>query len=268
MKRVAFATDRERPSLTLDDALVIEPAARLGLGIEPAVWDHPEADWARFDAVVVRSTWDYHLRLDEWVAWVDRVARVTRVLNAPEVLRANAVKTYLLDLERRGVPIVPTTLVGRGSTVRPARRVVVKPVVSAGAHLTFVVNNPGVLEVQVDSLVQPYLPAVETEGELSFLFFGGAFSHAVLKRPAPGDFRVQEEHGGTFELLSPSREDLAVARRVMDAAPETLYARVDLVRLDGALRLMELELVEPSLYLALDPDAPARFATALARALG
>lgn len=257
--------------------------ARLGLQAEPVVWDLPDTQWQRFEAVVIRSCWDYHTRLAEFTTWLDRVEQAgVPVWNPPALLRWNADKVYLRDLAERGIPIVPTRWVSQGeetslADVLDAARwpeAVVKPAVSAAAFHTFRVNRADAqaaaprfqaLVAARDVLVQVFLPEIERTGEWSFCFFGGIYSHAVVKRPQPGEFRVQEAHGGTAEPAHPGPDLVAQAEAVIAALPgPSVYARVDACQVDGRLRLMELEALEPSLFLDLEPLAPDRFAAAIA----
>jgi hypothetical protein len=197
------------------------------------------------------------------------------------LVRLNADKAYLADLAAAGIPVVPTLRLERGAAVdlgdlldeRGWGEAVVKPAVSASAFRTWRIPHGEAAAAQEDFadllagsavLVQPFLPEIQTRGEWSFLFFAGEFSHAVLKRPRDGEFRVQEEHGGATTAQRPNSELLAQARAVVDHIPGPwLYARVDGVELEGGLALMELELIEPSLFLRHDPEAPARFAAAV-----
>lgn len=268
---------------------MIPPLTRLGADAVPIVWDDPAARWISFDAVVIRSCWDYHLKVDAFLAWLDRVGRLgIPVLNPTELIRWNADKRYLFDLAARGVSIVPTRLVpqGAGDSGRSLLRalealgadeVVVKPAVSASAHRTWRTSRAsaagdaasfGALVAAGDVLIQRFVPAVK-DGEWSVICFGGAPSHAVLKRPAPGDWRVQGELGGTAERRPAPAAVMDGAVRVLAAAgaERAAYARVDGCEVDGVFVLMELELIEPQLYLDLEETAPARFAEAIAAAL-
>jgi len=284
MKRIALATSAKLPTLNDDDRLLIPALAELGLAAVPAVWDSPEMCWEEFQSVVVRSCWDYHHRREEFLAWVARLehARVS-VWNPPAVLRWNSHKGYLRDLAARGVPIVPTRWLERGTPVGLARLLrdaawsdaVVKPAVSASAHGTWRTSfeTASADQRQLDELlragdvmVQPFMSEVRDAGEWSFLFLGGRFSHAVLKRPGAGagDYRVQWEFGGTADAMVPPGNLVADAEAVMTAVPgNPLYARVDGVERDGRLVLMELELIEPHLFLGWDAGAPGRLAAAL-----
>ena len=246
-----------------------------------AVWDDPSADWKSFDLILIRSVWDYHLHPAAFAAWVSRLEKLGAVLwNPAPVLLANADKSYLKALEAAGVSVVPTIWVEEGSAAklddlldsRGWTEAVVKPVISAGAYRTSRVARGGaagraaLAEVLAHSgaMIQPYLPEIDSEGEWSFIFLGGEFSHAVLKTPRAGDFRVQEEHGGRTIRREPAPGLLAQAREAAIAGPGPwLYARVDGVRRGGELVVIELELIEPSLYLAHCPGAARRLASAV-----
>ena len=282
MKRIALATAAKLPTLNDDDRLLIAALAELGHAAAPAVWDAPDVCWEEFQGVVVRSCWDYHHRLEEFLAWVTRLERAGVPLwNLPAVLRWNSHKGYLRDLAARGVPIVPTRWLARGRRVGLAQLLrdehwsdaVVKPAVSASATDTWrtSVATAGADQSRLEDLlrvgdvmVQPFIDEVCDPGEWSIMFFGGRFSHAVLKRPAEDDYRVQWEFGGTAVTMAPPSRLLADAQAVMAAVPgHPLYARVDGVERDGGLMLMELELIEPHLFLGWDADATGRLAVAL-----
>lgn len=279
---IAFATYSAQPDLTPDDRLAADVLAGRGLPVVGVPWDSADVDWGRFDAVVIRSTWNYHVRPREFMAWLDRLAAAgVPTWNPVPFLRWNADKRYLVDLAGRGTPTVPTTLLPRGS--HPALRAllaslpvpsgVLKPTFAAGAHETWVTtadtaaaHEPRLhaLLSQTDVLLQPFVPEITTDGEWSLIFFNDQFSHAVLKRPKAGDFRVQSQHGGTERPADPPDHVLAQARRVLGAVDTPLlYARVDGVDIDGTFTLMELEALEPHLFLSTSPDAPSRFADAI-----
>jgi glutathione synthase/RimK-type ligase-like ATP-grasp enzyme len=279
--RLAFATWRGLPELCPDDRLAAEALRRRGAAVHPLLWDAPCVDGAGFDAVIVRSVWDYHLRPVEFLGWVERLERAgTLLLNPPAVLRWNHHKSYLRDLAARGVATVPTVWLERGAEAdlgglladRGWAEAVVKPAISASAHETWVTSPSRVrtdegrlraLLLAGDALVQPLAPEVRHKGEWSLLFLGGAFSHAMLKRPRDGDFRVQEELGGSACPEEPPAALVEQARQALAAAPAPcLYARVDGVERDGRLVVMELELIEPVLYFGAAPGAADRFAGA------
>lgn len=287
MPRIALVTHAGQPELTDDDRLLADALAARGASAAAAPWDDAAVDWGGFDAIVVRSTWNYHHDVERFLGWVTRVeAGPARLLNPPALLRWSAGKRYLFDLARRGVPIVDTVLAeaGEARTLvdivggKGWRELVVKPVVSASAHETWRIHGPPTAEDEARfralvatraMLVQRYIAQVAGEGEWSFVFVDGAFSHAVVKRPAAGDFRVQKEHGGSATAATPAPDLLNDARAIMArVAPRPLYARVDGCALAGRLLLMELELVEPALFLAHEPRAAERLAEAVLRRIG
>jgi glutathione synthase/RimK-type ligase-like ATP-grasp enzyme len=285
---IALATSADHPGLEPDSQLLLPALARRGIDARPVVWTEPGVEWSAFDAVVVRSTWDYFKRTEEWFAWLDRVeATGVPFLNPIDVVRWNSHKGYLSELASRGVPVVETLDAPRGVELDLARAIrergwsdaIFKPAV-AGAALGLVRvrgadearDAQAALDRQLaegDVLVQPFLPSIVEYGELSLLYFGGELSHTVIKRAKPGDIRVQPSHGGLPELVDPPAQAVATAEAVLDAVDaELLYARVDLVRGDdGTLRLIELEAIEPLLFIAQDRSAAARFADALAARL-
>jgi hypothetical protein len=280
MKHIALATYGKLPSLNEDDVLLVPALLELGVAAVPAVWDSPEVSWEEFQGVVVRSCWDYHHRLEEFLGWVTRLERAGVPLwNSAALLKWNSHKGYLRDLAARGVAIVPTRWLARGRRVGLAQLLrderwsdaVMKPAVSASATDTWRTSaaTAGADQGRLDELlragdvmVQPFIDEVRDPGEWSLIFFGGRFSHAVRKRPAPADYRVQWEFGGTAALLAPPPRLIADAEAVMAAVPgHPLYARVDGVERDGRLMLMELELIEPHLFLGSEGMAAARLAT-------
>ncbi|MEM1117659.1 MAG: hypothetical protein AAF845_03010 [Bacteroidota bacterium] len=272
------------------DPEAVAPLARLGWSVDDVPW-RSLADWSRYDLVVIRSPWDYQ---DDPEAFLDVLAQIdaskARLENPLPVVRWNLRKTYLRDLEAAGVRIVPTVW-GEGLTADrlgdlfgawDAREAVVKPVVGANADDAFRLGAGGLgaggawdeaVSTFADRafMAQPFVHAVVDEGEFSVFVFGGAVSHAILKTPASGDFRVQEEHGGRIQGVAPEAALLALTEAALAAVPHSdplLYARVDAVRMpDGGFAVMELELIEPSLYFPYGPGSATRFAEAVA-ALG
>lgn len=288
-RSIAFATYDGAPALTPDDRLAAAALAGRGIGVEPAVWSDPAVDWQRYDAVVLRSTWDYHRRVQEFRDWLDLLeGNRVPLWNPVPLARWNLDKRYLRDLAGRGVPTVPTLWLEPGSmpdlpAVLDAHgwpEAVLKPVVAATAYRTCRIARhapaaqqtqlrDAVEEVLADgpAMLQPLLPQIRAEGEWSLIFFAGEFSHAVLKKPTEGDFRVQEEFGGTSAAATPPPALPVAARSILDRiAGPWLYARVDGVRSEkGGFLLMELEMLEPLLFLSLEASAPARFADAILR---
>lgn len=268
---VALATSAELPELDPDSKLLMPCLAALGVDARPEVWTDPGVDWEGYDAVVVRSVWDYFERVEEFLAWVSRVGpRARRFVNPPDVVAWNAHKTYLRDLAERGVPVVETAWVGAGETATvPFDHAVVKPAVSGGSIGLRRASGGESLVAGEDLMVQPLLASIADEGELSLLYAGGELSHMVRKVPAAGDIRSQPEFGSAVTAEPPTGEMLDVAGAVLAAVGRELpYARVDLVRAaDGTLRLIELEVIEPRLFLRMAPEATARYADAIAARL-
>ncbi|MEX2503871.1 MAG: hypothetical protein WD378_03415 [Egicoccus sp.] len=266
----------------VDAALATALVAR-GIEVSQPRWDDPDVDWDGIDIAVVRTTWDYPQRRDEFLAWAADVGQRTRLWNPADVLRWNTHKSYLIELEERGAPVVPTAWLGQGDEVvlddllrsRGWTRAVVKPAVGAGSSGLALVDldDPDAqrhLDRELatgDVLVQPYLAAVETRGELSVVVVDGEVSHAVRKRPTGGDFRIQEEFGGSYEVADLDADTTALARWIVEATGhELLFARVDLLEDDfGQPQLVELEATEPDLYLRHVPAAADRVADAVVR---
>ena len=283
MPRLALATSSKHPQLAADDRLLLAPLAARNLAAEAAIWDDPDTEWSRFAAVVIRSCWDYHLQSEKFLSWITQLESANiPVFNSARLIRWNANKSYLRDLEAKGVPIVPTYWGDDPISLQDKLRVlgwtqaVVKPRISATAYRTELVtqNHARCAQQLFEELsrtsgvmVQKFMENISTEGEWSVIFFGGVFSHAILKKPKPGDFRVQNDFGGTSQLADPPLHVLTAATRAVQSVDRTIYARVDGVVDAGQFRLMELELIEPMLFLADHPEAPNRFANAVDRVL-
>lgn len=283
-RRVALATCAEYATLDEDDQLLLAPLDARGIDAVPLVWDVP-ADWAAFDAVIIRQTWDCAERGPEFLAWIDRVAAETLVLNPQAVIAWSMDKRYLRDLAADGVPCVPTTFLEPGDpwSLPASGEYVVKPTDSAGSRNT-ARYGPGDTE-RADAhirrlhaegrtvMLQPYLASVDEQGESALLFFDGVFSHTARKGPLLSREAAVIELLFIKESISPRRvrpEELAVAEAALAAARARtgvwppLYARVDLVDDPaGAPMVLELEMVEPSVFLATDPKAADRFAAAI-----
>jgi glutathione synthase/RimK-type ligase-like ATP-grasp enzyme len=284
MPEVAFTTYASSPELSDDDRLVAEVLRRRGISVSPIVWDAADVDWVRFDAVIIRSPWDYHLKPKRYEHWLRGHQAVgTRLWNPAAVVLQNMHKRYLLDFAGRGVEIVPTRCfsmaeVGESAAAAmlddlPWDDVIIKPGISASAHGTWRARRPFGQEVRSrfkeqrrtgDLLIQEYMTEVASHGEYSLVFFDRHYSHGVLKRPKDGDFRVHEALGGRFVAVEPSRAIIEQAERVLSLVEgPLLYARVDGIERDGRFVLMELEINEPELLLRLSAEAPERFAEAI-----
>lgn len=282
--RIAVATCLRLPEPDPDQDPLLDALRAKGADATLAAWDDPAVDWGAFDGCVIRSTWNYYHALDGFLAWAERVAQVTRLWNPIEVVRWNAHKRYLRDLAARGARVVPTRWIARGAPPQALDEavaalgypVVIKPAVSAAsfgtlrlddargleaarAHVSAQLARPGIDEV----MVQPYLRSVEAFGERSLIFLDGALSHSIRKSP-----RFGGEHEQVSTAAVPIEDaERAAAQAILACVPhDLLYARVDLARdEDGAPRLMELELLEPSLFLRQHPPALAALAGAVVR---
>ncbi|MEU5885544.1 hypothetical protein ABZ835_01695 [Streptomyces sp. NPDC047461] len=287
MPRVALVTydPRPEPSRDRDLPVLLDALRAAGAEADAVFWDDAEADWGGYDLALIRSTWDYSWRAAEFVAWADRCAGATRLANPAEVVRWNTDKRYLGELAAAGVPTVPTRYLAPGDAVDlpDDREYVVKPTSGAGAryaarytpeqHGTAVRQFARMHEEGLTAMVQPYMKGIDAGGERALLFFGGRFLHASRKRAvlAPGTAfdAAKVAHPG-LEPWTATPAELAVAERALAAvpdAPELLYARVDLVDGDDARPwVMELELVEPNLFLDLHPRSLPLVVAAILRA--
>jgi glutathione synthase/RimK-type ligase-like ATP-grasp enzyme len=285
MKTLGFATYSGAPELTADDRLALPALRKRGIEVVPVVW-RGGARPQGLEGLVLRSCWDYHqVEPEVFLDWVSQQEQAgSRVWNPFEVVRWNLHKRYLLEAGAHGARIPRTVCVERGAP-RSLRDVleesgigpglVIKPAVSLDGHDTFLFGMRHAEAERVyesllrrgDVLVQEFIEDIQTEGELSLVFLGGTFSHAIRKRPARGGFRVQVEHGGTREPFQPTPAQVRHAEHLLALAGQPLlYARVDVVPVRGELVLMELELIDPMLFLGYAPGAPERFAEAVARA--
>jgi hypothetical protein len=283
MKRCAFLSTDDLTGFVTDDALSLPPLLERGWQVDTLSW-RADANWDGYDVVVVRSTWDYQAHADAFDAALQRIDDSAALLCNPlPLMRWNMRKTYLRELEAKGVRIPPTVWGNAPSPGRLLRipgelgagEVVIKPAVGANADHAWRFTadaGTGLLEEiagayrEREFLAQPFIPAVVEEGEFSLVFLAGRFSHTILKTPKAGDFRVQEEHGGIITAVAPEPALLAAAQHALAAAAASppLYARVDMVRMqDGGFALMELELIEPALYFRMDAASPAMFADAV-----
>jgi glutathione synthase/RimK-type ligase-like ATP-grasp enzyme len=287
MKTIALATCRSLADLAPDEKLLADRLRDLGFEARPLVWDDSAQQLHDVAAVIVRSCWDYHKKPQEFLSWAEGLeAQGMNVLNPSPILRGNHDKSYLRQLQAADVRVPSTAWFEPGSTAVLAAvlakhgwsKAVVKPTISATAWQTFSVSKTDAASFQLrfeellgtgGVLVQSFVDEIEITGEWSFVFFDRTFSHAVRKRPKPGDFRVQEQFGGSVEpITNPARTLVAQAEAILAQITGPLvYARVDAVETEGQLCLMELELIEPALFLQTCPHAAKDFAAAIVRAV-
>jgi hypothetical protein len=280
--RLALVTCDLFPTLYGDEQELPAHFAAAGVDAEPRSWSDPAADWKSYDRVVLRSTWDYFERIDEFTGWLDRLDRErVDLCNPSSLVRWNFDKRYLRELATRGAQLLPTRFIDAGERVdldelvreRGWSDAILKPAVSGGAYRThrFAAAGARALQGELDAilgasgaLVQPFAPEIAAEGEWSMLFFAGVFSHAVLKTPTGGDFRVQTQFGGVYRAMTAPPSMLAAATAIVAALPTpALYARIDGIRRGDDFLLMEVEAIEPYLFLPHSPGAVDRYIAAV-----
>jgi glutathione synthase/RimK-type ligase-like ATP-grasp enzyme len=282
---VLLATCAAMPGLYADDRYLLEALSQRGLSVAPAVWEDPRAPWEECGLCIIRSTWDYSYRRDQYLAWTERVARTTHLWNPPSVVRWNTHKRYLAELADVDVATVPTVCLSAGTGVRLEELlrergwsdVVIKAAVAQTGRYAVRIRAEEMARGQAhldrllphdDMLVQPWVPAAAGE-EISLVFIDGEFTHAVKKRAAGGEFLVHHDYGGSVRPTRPRRAQMELAERALACVSERLrYGRVDLVAdQNGDPMLMELELVEPELFFRYSQAAVERLVNAVERDL-
>jgi len=280
-KKVALLSMDSLENFHTYDKLLIEPMKTFGWIAEEISWRNEKVNWKGYDAVIVRSTWDYQNDPEKFISVLEKINSVSHLENNLELMKWNMNKNYLFDLEQKGVKIVDTiweksfnaNLKHEYFEKLNADEIIIKPNISANADNTFrltkenLTDNLQQLEkifTTREFMVQPFLKNIIDEGEYSLFFFDGKFSHSVLKKPKEKDFRVQEEHGGNIQPKNVSPEIISIAENIFNKLSTIpLYGRADLVRTnENEFALMELELIEPSLYLNKDDQSPLRFVKA------
>lgn len=279
MTDFTFVTYRDLPDLDPDDRLAADALRERGFAVSPAVWDDPDVVWAQAGICIIRSTWDYNLRHTDFLDWAERVAKATRLYNPIELVRWNIHKQYLQELAARGIPVVPTHWLHRGATVDLRdilaqtgwNDAVAKPAVGLATHGVKRIDAGPASQAHVDGLlrehdvlVQPFLSSVGSYGERALVFIDGTYSHAVRKKAFQALAPAGVEDEAPVEATATEIEVGAAAVQALPQPP--LYARIDIVPDEkGNPVVIELELVEPSLFLSMHPRAATRFADALAR---
>lgn len=270
-----------------DDRLLSEALREHGLTTTRVDWARRDVDWSQFRCLVFRTIWNYFELFDDFTAWLGRVEGETTLCNTASIVRWNMDKHYLADLGAQGIPIVACNFIERGDT-RPLaehlaasgwKEAVIKPAVSGAARHTYRLNRDNVEELEPivrrlltteAFILQPFVDEIQRGGEDTLMVLNGRYTHAVRKTAKPGDFRVQVDHGGTVLDLTPTAEQIELAERTMAACePLPAYGRVDMVRdNEGRWAIMELELIEPELWLRHHPPAAKELAAAIAKGLG
>jgi glutathione synthase/RimK-type ligase-like ATP-grasp enzyme len=276
---IVLATAADQPDITSSDQLYAEALRRRGCDVIGAPWNGPEVAFEAAAAVVIRSTWGYYRQLAAFTAWTEAMAASTVLLNPVGLVRWNLRKDYVGKLAAAGVRVPVTRIVSRSPAAIEQvfdengwARAVVKPMSGGGGHSVELLTRDAVGEAAdrlsgEDVLVQEFLPEI-ARGELSLVYFDGVFSHAIRKRPPQGEFRVNSRFGATRVAETPPREAVDQGAAALATLPELpLYARVDGVVRDGALIVLEVEVLEPALFMEFDPASAERFAEATLKRL-
>jgi len=269
-----------------EDNLLLEFLKSKGLDIHLEVWTNKNINWADYDLVLIKAPWDYHENITDFYNWLEKLKQLNiPLINPYDIIRWNSDKRYLKDIADEGLSIIPTLFIEKNSTLQLAsyfqhlnsEKLIIKPCISAGAKNTFILTSDNFdlhkksiedFLINETFLVQPFIKEIETEGEWSFLFFGGEYSHSVLKKPRFGDFRVQHTHGGTIHIEEATVSQIETAKTfVVRFAKDCLYARVDGVVVDNQFLLMELELIEPFLFLSYHPNGFENYYDALVKVI-
>lgn len=286
-KKVALLSMDSLENFHTYDKLLIEPMKTLGWMAEEVSWRNENINWFDYDAVIVRSTWDYQNDVEKFLSVLEKINRVTQLENDLDLMKWNMNKNYLFQLKQKGVTIVDTiweknfnlVLANNYFERLETDEIIIKPNISANADNTYRLSKEKLKELgpnlekifaQREFMVQPFLNNIIDEGEYSLFFFDGKFSHSVIKKPKENDFRVQEEHGGNIQPINASSDMILIAENIIKRLSTIpLYGRVDLVRTkNNEFALIELELIEPSLYLNKDVDAPLRLSKAFVERFG
>jgi hypothetical protein len=273
-------------NILLERELLTKALEAKGLTVHCKAWDDPTYDWTQTRAVVFRTIWDYFERYESFAVWLEEVKTKTQLINPYQLIRWNADKHYLADLEKKGIAIVPTVFVDKGSSERIEEvckskkwgDVIIKPAIAGAAFYTYkvlAVERPKFenlfkkLVSERDMLVQPFIETIATKGEASLMVFNGIYTHAILKKVKAGDYRVQDDFGGTVHSYTPSEDEIAFAQQCFAACKlMPAYGRADILwDTNGNILLGELEIIEPELWVRNFPESAASFATGIMNTL-
>lgn len=284
---ICYNSEGKYPIIEDENDLLLTYLQKKGLNIHKEIWSDPAVDWQSYDLAILKAPWDYFDKFKQFNAWLSQLEQQqVRLLNPVQVVRWNSDKHYLHNIEEKGLPIIPSVFIEKGEQPHLQEyfeklntdTLIIKPAVSGGAKNTLLLTHdtveaisPGIQKLLEDEafMVQPFIREIQTEGEWSFLFFGGEYSHCILKTAASGDFRVQHIHGGSVHAKEALPAMLETARQyIHHFANDCLYARVDGVMVDGIFQLMELEVIEPYLYLFTYEKSYENYYQALVRMIG
>ncbi|XLS30973.1 RimK family alpha-L-glutamate ligase [Flavobacteriaceae bacterium M23B6Z8] len=278
--------DAYTENVLTEDGLVVDALREQGLRVERKAWDDPNFEWSSTRSVLFRTTWDYFDRFTEFSKWLNKISSQTRLFNSEKLIKWNLDKHYLLDLSDKKVHITPTRFIEKDENIKLSDllkntewyNAVLKPCVSGAARHTYKISEKNVAQYetifkellkQEALMLQPFQHNIVEEGELSLMIIDGRYTHAILKKAKPGDFRVQDDFGGSVHDYTPTREEIAFAENAVKNCIESpLYARVDMFTdNDDKLAVSELELIEPELWFRFYPKAAVQLAKAIARTL-
>lgn len=287
--RAYYKPDNVTPyiqNILLEQELLKSAFEAQGLKVDITYWDNPSYEWQQTKSVLFRTVWDYFERFDEFWDWLEQVKNKTRLINSYELIKWNIDKHYLRDLKNNGIQVVPTYFADRGNNIclqeianlNDWKHIVIKPAISASAFNTYKITNDEIEQKEQlfhellqthDMLVQPFFPTISELGEASLMVFGGKFTHAILKKAKAGDFRVQDDFGGTVHDYNPTQEEIKFAEKVFQSCTSLpIYGRVDIVwDSNKHIYLSELEIIEPELWIRNRPESANKIAEAVNKIL-
>ncbi len=278
---IGLLTCDKLPHLTPADQLLIPELAKHNIRAQAVIWDDKTIQWANYDYLIFRSIWDYFEKETEFNLWLEAIQKLgIKTLNALEIIQQNKHKFYLRDMQKQGIPIIPTVFIDKTNTLNLSeiipshwKKAVVKPAFSGGSYQTEVFESPDIetinqryqpIAAEKELLLQEFMPEITTEGETSFIFFNKKFSHAINKKPVDGEFRIQVQFGGKYTTVEPSADVIRQAQKIVNTFPDQLlYARVDGIICNNQLQLMEIECLEPDLYFEYGDHSLERFVAAI-----
>lgn len=274
MKKAALVTYNKLPNLNASDRLLIKPLKKRGFVPFPIPWDKKGVAWDNFDLVILRTTWDYHLRIPEFFRWLENLEeKIVNLWNPPSIIRWNMNKRYLLDLDKKGIPIIPILLVTKQNVMniknllgeKKWEEIIIKPTIGASSYMIAKIrkdecnpNSPVINSIlkQSDIIIQPFMEEIKKSGEFSFIFFNRKFSHAIHKTPKMNEFRTQPEFGAKEKLYNPQPYLIAQTQKILETIDSPLlYARIDGLIIHNQFYLMEMELIEPYLYFEFEKNS-------------
>ena len=287
--RAYYKPDNVTPyiqNILLEQELLKSAFESQGLKVDITYWDNPSYEWQQTKSVLFRTVWDYFERFDEFWDWLEQVKTKTRLINSYELIKWNIDKHYLRDLKNNDIKVVPTYFADRGNNIslqeianlNDWKHIVIKPAISASAFNTYKIINDEIEQKEqlfhellqtYDMLVQPFFPTISELGEASLMVFGGKFTHAILKKAKAGDFRVQDDFGGTVHDYNPTQEEIKFAEKVFQSCTSLpIYGRVDIVwDSNKHIYLSELEIIEPELWIRNRPESANKIAEAVNKIL-